>query len=173
MDPSGRFGLMYRPYHLVGMEAPVSIAKACIYGEPTGAPRAHVGEVVAVAKRRLSPGKVLDGEGGCTVYGALVEASQASADALLPIGLCHGARVLHPVTAGQMVRYADVKLTAGGFARQLREIQDTTFVAPGSQRRTPKPGGPSDSRPVYSPRCNPVPTVNRLTLPEACAHNGS
>ena len=129
MDPSGTFGLMYRPYHLVGMEAPASIAKAYLYAEPTGAPQAHVGEVVAVAKRRLSPRDVLDGEGGRTVYGALVKASQASADALLPIGLCQGARVVRPVAAGETVRYVDVELTTGGFARQLRELQDTTFVA--------------------------------------------
>ena len=93
MDASGKYAAMYRPYHLVGMEAPVSIARAYLYNEPTGAPTARVGEVVATAKRPLKPGEVLDGEGGFTVYGALVEASQADAEELLPIGLCHGAKL--------------------------------------------------------------------------------
>ena len=123
MDPSGRYGLMYRPYHLVGMEAPVSIARAFLYKEPTGSPKGHVGEVVATAKRPLEPGKVLDGEGGYTVYGALAEAAQASADGLLPIGLCHGARVVRPVGEGRMLSYADVDMPKGGFARHLREAQ--------------------------------------------------
>ena len=123
MDPSGRYAVMYRPYHLVGMEAPVSIARAFLYGEPTGAPDGHVGEVVAAAKRRLKPGDVLDGEGGYTVYGVLVEASQAAADRLLPIGLCHGAKVVRAVEDGKMLGYADVEMPQGGFARHLRELQ--------------------------------------------------
>ena len=127
MDPSGRYGVMYRPYHLVGMEAPASIARAFLYGEPTGAPTAHVGEVVATAKRPLKPGDVLDGEGGYTAYGALVEATQASAEGLLPIGLCHGARVVRPVEDGQMLSQADVEMPPeGGFALDLRQLQDET-----------------------------------------------
>ena len=121
MDESGTYGLMYRPYHLVGMEAPVSIAKAALYNEPTGAPRARVGEVVAVAKKNLEPGDVLDGEGGATVYGSLVEAAQASIEDLVPIGFCHGARVARQVAGGRMLTQGDVELPEGGFARQLVE----------------------------------------------------
>ena len=121
MDESGTYGLMYRPFHLVGMEAPMSIARAALYNEPTGAPKAHVGEVVSVAKRDLRPGDVLDGEGGATVYGALVEAAQASDEDLVAIGFCHGARVTGPVPGGRMLTQADVELPTGGFARRLRE----------------------------------------------------
>ena len=124
MDSTGRYAVMYRPYHLVGMEAPVSIASAFLYNEPTGAPAAQVGEVVAAAKRPLQPGEMLDGEGGYTVYGALVEAKQATWESLLPIGLCHGAKMTRPVPEGQMLTYGDVEMPAGGFARSLREVQD-------------------------------------------------
>ena len=41
MDPTSRYAVMYRPYHLIGMETPVSIAKAVLYGEATGAPKAR------------------------------------------------------------------------------------------------------------------------------------
>ena len=51
MDDMGKYGLMYRPYHLVGMEAPISIGKAVIYGESTGAPIMSIGEVVAKVGR--------------------------------------------------------------------------------------------------------------------------
>ena len=124
MDPSGTYGLMYRPYHLVGMEAPISIARAFLYGEPTGAPRAVVAEVAAAAKRALEPGEVLGGEGGFTVYGALVEAPYARERNLLPIGLCAGARVTRPVAEDQMISYDDVEMPAGGFAHHLRWLQD-------------------------------------------------
>ena len=121
MDSSGTYGVMYRPYHLVGMEAPISIARAYLYNEPTGAPKAHVGEVVAGARRSLAPGAVLDGEGGYTVYGVLVEAAQASKEGLIPIGLCHGAKVKQAVGEDQLLSYADVEMREGGFAMRLRE----------------------------------------------------
>jgi predicted homoserine dehydrogenase-like protein len=124
MDPSGTYGLMYRPYHLVGMEAPISIAKAFLYGEPTGAPKGMVAEVAAAAKQALEPGDVLGGEGGFTVYGALVEAPYARQRNLLPIGLCAGARVTRRVAEDQMLNYDDVEMLAGGFAHHLRRLQD-------------------------------------------------
>ena len=124
MDPTGTYGVMYRPFHLVGMEAPVSIARAFLYNEPTGAPSKQVGEVVATAKRPLKPGDFLDGEGGYTVYGILVEASQASAEGLVPIGLSHGAKVTRSVPEGQLVSHGDVEMPKGGFARHLRQAAD-------------------------------------------------
>ena len=112
------------------MEAPVSIARAVLYGEPTGAPKARVGEVVASAKRALKPGDVLDGEGGYTVYGVVVEAAQASADGLLPIGFCHGAKLVSTVEEDQMLSYGDVEMPEGGFARKLREAKDPLLNPP-------------------------------------------
>ena len=76
-----------------------------------------------MTKKRLKPGDVLDGEGGSTVYGILVDAVHATAERLLPIGLCHGAKVLRPAVEGQVLGVGHVELPEGGFARQLREIQ--------------------------------------------------
>jgi predicted homoserine dehydrogenase-like protein len=125
-DPTGKYGLMYRPYHLVGMEAPISIARACLYNEATGAPRAMVAEVAAAAKRSLAPGDILGGEGSRTVYGSLVTAPQAQQQRLLPIGFCAGAKVTRPVSEDQLLSYEDVTLPEGGFAYHLRLVQDGT-----------------------------------------------
>ena len=124
MDPTGRYAVMYRPYHLIGMETPVSIARAALYGEATGAPKARVCEVVATAKKDLSAGEILDGEGGYTVHGSIVEAGQADDEGLAPIGLCHGAKVVRPVARGRMLTSADVQLPEGGFAAHLRAVQN-------------------------------------------------
>ena len=131
MDPSGTYGVICRTHHIVGMEAPISIARAALYGEPTGAPQSHVGEVVAAAKRPLKPSDALDGEGGYTVYGLVVEAAQASTEGLLPIGLSHGAKIVRPVAEDQMLSYDDVDMPEGGFGRHLREIQDQVLGARG------------------------------------------
>ncbi len=66
-DSSGRFAALYRPYHLIGMELGVSILSAVLRGEPTGTTRAFRGDAVAIAKRHISAGETLDGEGGYTV----------------------------------------------------------------------------------------------------------
>ena len=70
--------------------------------------------MVAVAKRPIKPSEVLDGEGGYTAYGVLVEASQAAADRLLPIGLCHGAKIVRAIEEGKMLGHLDVDMPKGG-----------------------------------------------------------
>jgi len=56
-------------------------------GEPTEQPQGWRGDVVAVAKRELSAGETLDGQGGYTVWGKLAPAEHSLAHGALPIGL--------------------------------------------------------------------------------------
>ncbi|MEM9684029.1 MAG: SAF domain-containing protein [Pseudomonadota bacterium] len=109
-DPSGRFAAMYKPYHLIGLELGISVASAALRGEPTGCSEAWRGDVVAVAKRDLSPGEVLDGEGGYMVWGKLLPAARSQAMAGLPIGLAHGCVLTRPVAAGDCLSRNDVGL---------------------------------------------------------------
>ena len=79
----GRNFLLWRPYHLVAVEAPLSIARAALYQRPTGAPRPRpVADTVTVAKRDLATGEVLDGGGGYTVNGVIETAEAARAEGL-------------------------------------------------------------------------------------------
>jgi predicted homoserine dehydrogenase-like protein len=119
-DPSGRYTAMYRPYHLIGLELGVSVVSAAVRGEPTGTPRAFTADVVAVAKRDLRPGDVLDGEGGHTVFGGLLPAADSLRRGLLPIGLAQGARVTRTVHKGQQVGWRDVAFDAEPMAMRLR-----------------------------------------------------
>ena len=119
MDDTNTYGLMYRPYHLVGMEVPVSIAKAFLYNESTGTPVAKVAEVAATSKKVLTPGETLDGEGGYTVYGTLLEAAEASDKQLVPIGLCRGAKVKTHIGLDSMITAADVDLLSSEFIDKL------------------------------------------------------
>ena len=72
---------MYKPYHLIGLELGISVASAGLRGESTGRPDGFRGDVVAIAKRDLKAGETLDGEGGYTVYGRLMPASDSLASA--------------------------------------------------------------------------------------------
>lgn len=108
VDSTGRYAAMYRPYHLVGMELTVGVLRVGLRGEATGFPVEFCADVVATAKRNLSAGEVLDGEGGYCVYGTLMPAGDALKAGGLPVGLAHGVMLKNGVAAGQLVRWDDV-----------------------------------------------------------------
>ncbi len=107
-DDSGRFAATYKPYHLIGMELNVSILSAALRGEATGCTEDFCGDVVAIAKRDLSAGEMLDGEGGYTVWGKLLPARDSLLLGALPIGLAKGITLRHAVSTGQPVCWSDV-----------------------------------------------------------------
>ena len=117
--------LLYRPYHLVAVEAPMSIALAVLYGKPTGAPReVPVAEVIAVAKRGLRKGERLDGGGGFTVNGVIEKAEVARRDRLLPLGLASGIELSRDVAADEAISCQDVILNEESPILKLRRDQD-------------------------------------------------
>ena len=120
----GKNFLLYRPYHLVAVEAPITIAKVALYGLPTGAPRpVPTAEVIAVAKRGLKAGETLDGGGGYTVLGQSEKATVARQEGLLPLGLSGGAVLNQDVRQGDAIGYAMVDVP-DSLALQLRREQD-------------------------------------------------
>jgi len=124
---NGKNFLLYRPYHLVAVEAPISIAKAALYGHPTGAPLpTPVAEVITIAKRNLRQGEKLDGSGGYTVNGLIEKADIARAENLLPLGLASGVKLKTDVAQGTAIAYDMVELDENSFVLTLRRLQDAT-----------------------------------------------
>ena len=111
-DASGRYAAMYKPYHLIGLELSISVLNAALRGEPTGSCRAWRGDAVAVAKRTLKAGEMLDGEGGYTIYAKLIPAAKSLERGALPIGLAHHVTLTRDVSAGEILTAADVALDA-------------------------------------------------------------
>jgi predicted homoserine dehydrogenase-like protein len=129
-DDTGRHAVVYRTVHFVGLELGPSIASVAVRGEPTGAPTAFVGDVVAVAKRDLRAGDVLDGEGGYTVRGEALPASRSLRDAALPVGLASGIAVTGHVRAGDMLSWSDVELDdREGVAAMRRQMERSCSAA--------------------------------------------
>jgi predicted homoserine dehydrogenase-like protein len=107
------------------MEAPLSVARACLHRQTTLTPLDRpVAEVMTIAKRALAPGERLDDFGGFTFYGIMERAEAARGLDALPVGLAPGAGVVRPVAAGQIVTWADVQLDEGSPVVQLRRQQD-------------------------------------------------
>jgi predicted homoserine dehydrogenase-like protein len=128
-DSTGRYAAMYKPYHLIGLELNVSILSAALRGESTGHATGFRGDVVATAKRDLSAGEMLDGEGGYTVWGKLMPARDSLALGGLPIGLAHGVKLMRDIPAGQPVRWRDVEIKETLDALRLRQSMERTFRA--------------------------------------------
>ncbi len=127
----GKNFLLYRPYHLVAVEAPISIAKAVLYGQPTGGPLPRpVAEVITVAKCDLKQGEQLDGSGGYTVNGLIEKAEIARAQNLLPLGLAEGVKLKTDVAQGTAITYDMVALNEDSFVLKLRRLQDATLCNP-------------------------------------------
>jgi len=115
----GPYWALYRPYHLANLETPISVARAALRHEATLAPGpALVAEVVAVAKRNLHAGELVDGIGGECVYGLVDRASA------VPIGLVAGARLQRAVGRGEPLTYSSLELDEAQTIYRLRQLQD-------------------------------------------------
>lgn len=124
----GPLYVFYVPYHLPHLEAPLTAARAVLFGDaavtPLGPP---VCDVVAVAKRDLRAGEILDGIGGFTCYGDIENAEVTQAERLLPMSLSGGCLLLHDIRRDTAIRYADVEGQEELLSWRLRAEQDQYF----------------------------------------------
>ena len=126
-DASGRYACMYKRWHLIGLEAGISVASVGLRGEPTGCATGWRADAVAVAKKALQESEILDGEGGYTVVGRLMPAQDSLAQNCLPLGLAQGWKLLRPVAAGQPLKWNDVVVDANAPAVNLRREMEQTL----------------------------------------------
>ena len=126
-DPSGRYAALYKRWHLIGLELGFSVASVGLRREATGCPDGFRADAVAVAKRDLMPGELLDGEGGYTVVGKLVPAAASLSAGALPLGLANKVAVVGRVKAGSVLRWADVQADDAGEAVRARRQMEATF----------------------------------------------
>jgi predicted homoserine dehydrogenase-like protein len=131
-DATGRYAAMYKPYHLIGLELSISILNAALRGEPTGSCRGWRGDAVAVAKRPLKAGEMLDGEGGYTVYAKLIPAAQSLQRGALPIGLAHHVKLTRDVVAADILTRADVTLDDSQSVARIRREMEREVLAAGA-----------------------------------------
>jgi predicted homoserine dehydrogenase-like protein len=120
----------YTPYHLCHFEVPNTVARAVLFGDaaiaPLGGPLV---EVVATAKVDLDADTEIDRIGGYLTYGQAENASTATAENLLPLGVAEGARLVRPVRRDDVLRYDDVELPHDRLVDRLRAEQAQRFGA--------------------------------------------
>lgn len=124
-DDTGRFMCLYKQWHLIGLELGMSVASVALRGEATGVAQSVRGDVVAVAKRDLAAGEILDGEGGYCVAGQLRPAALSLSGGMLPLGLTGSVRLKRSVAMDQILTYEDVDLDETLTAVKLRRSMET------------------------------------------------
>ena len=82
--------------------------------------------MVAVAKRDLSAGERLDGEGGYTVWGKLLPARISLEMGAFPIGLAHNVNLKTNSAAGACLRWDDIDIDDRLEAVQIRKQMQPT-----------------------------------------------
>jgi len=124
-DPSGRYMALYKRWHLIGLELPVSVAAVALRGEPTGVATSFRADVHAMAKKDLAAGEMLDGEGGYTVSGVLRPSKASLENGYLPLGLAHHVKMKQAVPRDQILRWDDVEIDMTSPAVRLRKEIET------------------------------------------------
>lgn len=124
----GPYYVFYTPFHLPQLEIPLTVARAALFDDATVAP---IGkpycDSIAVAKRDLEPGDVLDGFGGFNAY-ALIEGYETSVQSgLLPIGVSEGCVLKRAKKKDDPITYDDVELPDGRLIDRLRTEQNQRF----------------------------------------------
>jgi predicted homoserine dehydrogenase-like protein len=126
---AGPYYCFYTPYHLCHFEVPASVARAVLFNDATlaslGGPRVGV---IAVAKKDLAPGELIEEFGGHQVYGVADNMDVIRRERLLPIGLGIGGTVKHAIAKDAVLRFEDVDLPLGRIADALYAEQEQRFA---------------------------------------------
>ena len=126
-DDTGKYACLYKRWHLIGLEVGISVASIATRHESTGCPYVFNADVSAVAKKNLTQGEVLDGEGGYTVVGSLVQAKDSISNKYLPLGLAHGWKLKRNINKDQFITWNDVEFDSSNIAVKTRKEMEVTF----------------------------------------------
>lgn len=120
----------YTPMHICHFDFPISIARIALGKDPVIAPDfGPMVDVIALAKRDLRAGEVIDGLGGFHTYGECETYERTVLDRLLPIGLAEGCTLVRDVPKDRALTYEDVRLPEGRLSDALRAEQEQYFPA--------------------------------------------
>jgi predicted homoserine dehydrogenase-like protein len=127
---NGPFYVFYTPFHLPHLELPLTVGRAVLFKDTTVTPGGEpVCEVITMAKRDLKAGEILDGIGGFTCYGMVENSLASRAEALFPMGLSGGCRVIKNIEMDNAISYEDVEVPEGRYSDYLYAEQNDHFPA--------------------------------------------
>lgn len=119
--------LLFRPYHLTSLEAPITIFNAVVENEPTIAPlHGQVADTVSIAKRDIKKGEFLEGIGSDKVFGKLTDHTRSIEEDLLPIALItEKTRAKVDIKKDTIIDLSMVELDEDAMITKLRRRQNS------------------------------------------------
>ena len=124
----GSTAVIYRPYHLCGVETPISILSAALLNVPTGAAtvQPHV-DLVAKSNCELKAGTILGGGHSNDIDAAILPASPIAEGNPLPLYLLTDNRLSRDVAAETSITEEMVAPPSDSMLWSLRRQQDAHF----------------------------------------------
>lgn len=119
-DDSGLYYCNFKRFHLIGLELGLSVGSVGIRKEATGTSKEFRSDVVAVSKKDMKAGEILDGEGGYCVAGQLRPSRISVPMRALPLGLTGEIRLIRDVPVDTVLTYDDVEIDESLNAVKLR-----------------------------------------------------
>lgn len=117
----------YVPYHLSPIEAPLSIARAVLFGDSALKPIGYTCDVVAIAKRPLRKDEILDGIGGFCTYGDIDNTTTIKKENLIPMGFIEGCKLNKDIDEDKEISYNDIILPKNRLIDKLKKEQENLF----------------------------------------------
>ena len=119
-DDSGLYYCNFKRFHLIGLELGLSVGSVGIRKEATGASKEFRSDVVAVSKKDMKAGEMLDGEGGYCVAGQLRPSRISVPMRALPLGLTGDIKLIRDIPIDTILTYDDVEIDESLNAVKLR-----------------------------------------------------
>ena len=124
----GSTAVIYRPYHLCGVETPISILSAALLNVPTGAAAVQpYVDLVARSNCELKAGTILGGGHSNDIDAAILPASPIAKGNPLPLYLLTGNRLSKDVAAETVITQEMIDPPADSLLWSLRQQQDAHF----------------------------------------------
>ena len=125
-NSSNTAALIYRPYHLCGVETAVSILSAVLLGVPTGPedyfPRV---DLVGSAREVVQTGDAVEDR---SLLGVMRTAEPVSGDNPIPYYLARGLTARKEISAGAVLKLSMVEEPTESMLWKLRAEQDRKFL---------------------------------------------
>ncbi|MCB0124060.1 MAG: hypothetical protein KDE58_17520, partial [Caldilineaceae bacterium] len=124
----GTAAVIYRPYHLCGVETPLSALRAGLQGVgiSQALPQPRV-DVVAQTQRAMRSGETLGSDHSPDLLALMMPAQAVRPAHRLPLHMGNGNALQHDLQSHELIGVADVVEPAHSILWQLRREQDAHF----------------------------------------------
>jgi len=120
--------VLYKPYHLGNIEAPLSIYDVVLKKKPTLTVKDEfVTTVVTRAKKDLKEGDFIDSVGGYSFSGLAINYEEMTNKNYVPIGLVENSKVIRNIQKDKIISFKNIECGTNSIIYNLYNLQSKLF----------------------------------------------